>query len=493
MTPIERVAALADEKPAPAQAVKSSSTGFDLPGFIARHGLRIRKEKSADEFMLYELEVCPFNADHKGGSAYITQSADGKLGFHCHHSSCADKDWRKLRDFLEPDYQKRASQRASNGTTQSAPSDEALDILRQPAPPEVNSYPADATQMVADIERFIRRFVVLPDAAYLPSAIWVIGTYSVQHFDCFPYIALLSPAKRCGKTRLLEVLETFVYRPWRGTAPTPAALYRMMTEGPTLLLDEVEALNSKNRSESSQAILAILNAGHRKGATIPRCDGPNHELKLFAVYGPKAFAAIGRLPDTLTDRSIVVTMQRRTRTQKVERFLAARATAEAKPIRNGVASFAKAYQSAIGQAYGRLLGIDLEFLSDRDADLWIPLFAVCAVSAPDRVEELKGCAVTLSGAKAGDDANDSRPLRLLADIKAAWPDGNEHLDSKTLVEKLIGLEESLWAEYGLSQGKLAKLLRPFGVESRGIRIGEKTPKGYHYDSLKSAFERYLEA
>ena len=113
-------------------------------------------------------------------------------------------------------------------------------------------------------------------------------------------------------------------KPWRGTAPTPAALYRMMADSPTLLLDEVEALNSQTKSESAQAIHAILNAGHRKGATIPRCDGPKHELKHFPVYGPKAFAAIGRLPDTLTDRSIVITMQRRTKDQKVERFLTAR-------------------------------------------------------------------------------------------------------------------------------------------------------------------------
>ena len=97
---------------------------------------------------------------------------------------------------------------------------EALDILRQAAPPEVNSYPADATQLVADIERFSRRFMVLPDAAYLPAAIWVIGTHSVQHFDCFPYLALLSPAKRCGKTRLLEVLETLAPSLARNSAHT---------------------------------------------------------------------------------------------------------------------------------------------------------------------------------------------------------------------------------------------------------------------------------
>lgn len=352
--------------------------------------------------------------------------------------------------------------------------------------------PHSETDPVAAVEAFIRRFVVLPEAAYLPVAIWIIATHAAQHFDCFPYLALLSPAKRCGKTRLLEVLETLVCGPWRGTAPTPAALYRMMAAAPTLLLDEVEAFNSKNKSESAQAILAILNAGHRKGATIPRCDGPRHELKHFPVYGPKAFAAIGRLPDTLTDRSIVITMQRRTKGQKVERFLTARATAEAKPMRDGVASFATAFQGVIGRAYSRLLDADLEFLGDRDADLWIPLFAICSASAPDRVAELKRCAVTLSAAKAGEDADDSLPLKLLTDINAVWPEEQERCDTTSLLERLKVLEESPWAEYELSPRKLAKMLRPFGVEARGIRIGDRTPRGYEYDSLKTAFSRYLE-
>jgi len=350
----------------------------------------------------------------------------------------------------------------------------------------------DPAQVVANVERFIKRFVVLPEATYLPISLWAISTHTAQRFECFPYLALLSPAKRCGKTRLLEVLEMLAVKPWRGTAPTPAALYRMMADSPTLLLDEVEALNSKTKSESAQAILAILNAGHRKGATIPRCDGPKHELKHFPVYGPKAFAAIGRLPDTLTDRSIVITMQRRTKDQKVERFLTARATAESKPIRESAANFVATYQGAIEQMYNRLLDTDLEFLGDRDADLWIPLFAICSVSAPDRLAELKKCAVTLSGAKAGDDTDDSLPLTLLAHIKAVWPTGQGRCDTASLIEKLKAGDESPWAEYELSARKLAKMLRPFGVEARSVRVSDRTLRGYEYESLVPAFSRYLE-
>ena len=58
----------------------------------------------------------------------------------------------------------------------------------------------DPAQAVANVERFIKRFVVLPEATYLPISLWAISTHTAQRFECFPYLALLSPAKRCGKT-----------------------------------------------------------------------------------------------------------------------------------------------------------------------------------------------------------------------------------------------------------------------------------------------------
>lgn len=346
--------------------------------------------------------------------------------------------------------------------------------------------------LVSEVERFLRRFVVLPEAAYLTVSTWIVGTYVAQHFDCFPYLALLSPLKRCGKTRLLEVLEVLVRNPRRGTAPSPAALFRMMSAMPTLFLDEVEALNSRNKSETAQALLAILNAGHRKGATIPRCDGPRHEVKDFSVYGPKVFAAIGRLPDTLTDRSILVTMQRRIKTQEIERFLATRAASQAKPIRDALANFADAHQGVIEESYRHVLDLDLPFLGDRDADLWIPLFAICAVAAPDRVSELKRSSLVLSGAKAGTDADDSLSLQLLTDLKAVWPENEECCGTATLIASLRSLEESPWAEFELSPRKLTRMLKPFGLETRTIRFGERVCRGYRYDALEPAFLRYLE-
>ncbi|HKD06121.1 MAG TPA: DUF3631 domain-containing protein [Bryobacteraceae bacterium] len=352
----------------------------------------------------------------------------------------------------------------------------------------------DVDLLLRKVEKFVRRYVVLPEATYLPIALWAIGAHAADRFDCFPYLAILSAVKRCGKTRLLEALEVLVPDPWRGTAPSLAALYRMLQKKPTLLLDEVEAFNGRNKSETTQLLLAVLNAGHRKGATIPRCEPPRHEVVHFNVYGPKLFAAIGRLPDTLTDRSILINIKRRTKAQNVARFRQVSAATEAKPLHAGIARFAGTHQAEIEQAYERTLEFDLDFLSDRDADLWTPLFAICSIMDADRLPELKRCAVTLSAAKADDDVDDSYALTLLRDIRTVWPDGEDRLETAIMLQRLKALEESPWGEpdHSLTARKLARMLRPFEVEPRNIRVGDRSPKGYYFVGLKDAFDRYLD-
>ena len=354
----------------------------------------------------------------------------------------------------------------------------------------IPSSPTSSVDVIGEVERFIRRFAILPDAGYLSLATWAVATHVSEAFDAFPYIALVSPAKRCGKTRVLELLELLCLGAWRGTSPTSAALYRMLANSPTLLLDEVEALRGKQVSEVSQAILAVLNAGHRKGATVPRCDGPKNEVKHFPVFGPKAFAAIGFLPDTLADRSICITMQRKTASQSVARFLYSKGKSEAQPIRELQTEWASLNRETVRNAYEEMP--DLGFLTDRDADLWMPLFAVCAVAAPERIGELRQCAQVLTGTKAADDVEDSPPLKLLADVRCMWPSGDAHMATAVLLDRLKELPDSSWSDY-LNPRKLSRMLRPFGVEPRQVRTVNGNLKGYQFAEFEEAFSRYLPA
>lgn len=340
-------------------------------------------------------------------------------------------------------------------------------------------------------EVFIRRFCILPVPAYLPLALWAVATHIPNAFGAFPYVALLSPVKGCGKTRVLEILELLCANPQRITSASPASIFRMMKDAPTLLLDELEALRNNKPSESAQAILAILNAGHRKGATVPRCVPPDWNVEHFPIYGPKAFAAIGRLPDTLADRSFRIPMQRKTAAQSVERFIFAKTPGEAEPIRNAIASWAESNRDDVHQTYSSME--DLHFLADREADLWMPAFAVCAVAAPERVAELKRCALALSGEKAADDLDDSLALTLLADVRRVWMPGHQNMTTASLIKALASRSDSPWGEpeHKLTDRRLAGMLHPFEIEPRQVRTGLTTGKGYRFADFEQAFLRYL--
>ena len=348
---------------------------------------------------------------------------------------------------------------------------------------------ADAEQVLSGVEAFITRYVILPHPARLPVALWAVATHAFENFDCFPYLSLSSPTPRCGKTRLLEILELLVARPWRGTALTEAALFRFIeTRQPTLLLDEVEGLAKRHASERDSAVLAILNAGYKQGQTVPRCVGNSHELQQFRVYSPKAFAAIGHLPPTLADRSIVIPMQRRSPGESVARFRSERAKREAEPIRIAVEVNVTAFAGEIKRTYAELP--ELSFLSDRDEEIFSPLFAICAVFAPARMKELEDSSKALADGKSGDAVEDSLPIQLLHDVNELWPEGCENWLGREIIPALKSKPDAPWQELELSSRRLAKWLRGFGVVNRQVRTKNGSGKGYVLSELKLAVSRY---
>ena len=121
----------------------------------------------------------------------------------------------------------------------------------------------------------------------------------------------------------------------------------------------------------------------------------------------------------------------------------------------------------------------------------MPLFATLSVLDSSRMEELRKCAVTLTAGKVSDDEDGQTNLKLLADIRSVWPTAATHIFSAALVENLRELDESPWQEFELNTRRLAHRLRPFGIQTRTVRIGSATGKGYASDEFQPVFDRYL--
>jgi hypothetical protein len=366
---------------------------------------------------------------------------------------------------------------------------DAIEACWFPPPPTPAEPPEDGAALVRDAEDFIAALCILPPSTGLPLVLWAVATHAFAAlepiFDSFAYVQVKSPVPRCGKTRLLETIEMLAHEPLRSSNISEAALFRLAGGmRPTLLLDEMDDLNSK--SERAAALRALLNAGHRRGSLAYRCAGPAHdEVVAFDSFCPKAIAGLGGLPPALRDRCIVVEMQRRPPDQRPAR-LNQEARQRGAALQQRAARWFRQNAADVRVIYDNL---DLAFLEDREADCWSPLFAVLSIADPARLDELRSDAECLAGAKSADEESQPLSLQLLEDLRAVWPDGADKLQSQAAVELLRQLEERPWGE--MTKRKLSQALKRFSIRSRELRVGGVVARGYYRDDLEAAWARYL--
>jgi hypothetical protein len=339
---------------------------------------------------------------------------------------------------------------------------------------------------------FVRCYVVLAEVAALAVTLWIVHTHALAMAEVTPYLHITAAEKRSGKTRLLEVLSVLVARPWFTVRTTAAALVRKLaTEPPpTLLLDESDAAFRSGHDYAEQ-LRGILNAGYRRGGktTLLEKVGGNWVTKDLVVFGPKAIAGIGKLPDTVADRSIRILLRRRTPNEHVLRFRWREAEALGSPLKGRLCGWLSTRLPALADARP---DIPSE-LDDRAAEVWEPLLAIADEAGGDWPQRARQAARALSAGRGWED--DSLRVRLLGDIRAAFKElDTDRLPSEELVKVLVALEEAPWGDLKgkpLDTRALARLLKPHEVRPHQVRFGDKTLKGYELADFADAWGRYL--
>ncbi len=214
-----------------------------------------------------------------------------------------------------------------------------------PTPPAIGTLDATLTA----VEELLCRFVHFSDPAQ-PVAItlWIALTYLWAQFETRIYLVVTSAVKQSGKTRTFDVLEwRLIPAPWRAVRPSEAVTFRRLDrDHPTLLLDEYDTVFA-DRSGQFEGIRAIFNSGNRRGTKVSRAvaKGKGFELVDFDIYSPKALAGIGPLPDTITDRAIVIRMSRRAPGEPLARLRSKALQALAAPIQKALAYHPRAARS----------------------------------------------------------------------------------------------------------------------------------------------------
>ncbi|MFZ5862065.1 MAG: DUF3631 domain-containing protein [Nitrospirota bacterium] len=346
--------------------------------------------------------------------------------------------------------------------------------------------------LLHDLMQFVRRFVVLSPDQVCVIALWIVHTHAIDAAEATPFLDVTSPEKGSGKTRLLEILELLVARPWRAVAPSEAVLFRKLDrDRPTLLLDEVDAVFGP-KAKDHEGLRALLNSGNRRGASVSRCVGKQFDLKDFAVFGPRALAGIGRLPDTIADRSIPLRMVRRTREEPMEGFggpTRRRAEVDAAVIREQIAEWAAAHVATLKDATPDLPPA----LSDRTQDGAEPLLAIADAAGGEWPGRARAAVLALDGHTAPDEA--SIAVRLLADIRSLFADApSDYMTSEELCHALAAIEDAPWGDwYGkaITPRHLADRLKGFNIRPQKVRTGKDTRQSYRRDQFRETWSRYL--
>jgi hypothetical protein len=338
---------------------------------------------------------------------------------------------------------------------------------------------------------WVHRFVALSAQQEAVIAAWVLHTWVIDAAEWTPYLHVTAPEKGCGKTRLLEVLETIVCHPCRTGGMSPAALLRTVdADSPTLLLDEIDAAFGGNK-EMAEALRGILNEGAKRGGNFRKCNKMNHEMQTFNAFGAKAIAGIGALPDTVTSRSIVIAMRRQTTAEKVERFRERNIRAEVEELKAALQAWATPETIAV---LGDAKPLLPEQLTDRQMDIIEPLLAIADFAGGAWPEQLRAATLALFGSIASED--NSIGVQLLRDIRSVF-DGRatDTIFSANLAADLCDMDGQPWADWlngkGLNANRLAQQLKKYGITSGGtLRIGNETRKGYRRECFEEAWSSY---
>ena len=351
--------------------------------------------------------------------------------------------------------------------------------------PEPCADSVDGIELLNVLVATFKEYLVLPAGAPEAMALWTLHSYCHEAAWISPLLIFSSPTKQCGKTTCLTLLGSIVDKPLPSSNATAPTLFRGIDKHqPTLLLDEADTF-----LKDDEAMRGIINSGHnRSSAFAMRLVGDDYDVKTFSTWCPKAIAAIGKLPDTLMDRAIVVVMQRKKNTDKVKRLRGDKLH-EFESLRRQCVRWALDNIDAIKATDPDVPG----YLGDREQDNWRTLLAIADVAG--WTEVAVAAIKDLTPKKAEDD---DYGVKLLADIRTIFEDdGRDRMPSADIVAALNEIEESPWPGFfhgkGINAQRVARMLGGYGIKPYVQRTkgSKKTSRGYEKEAFVKIWSVYL--
>jgi hypothetical protein len=362
---------------------------------------------------------------------------------------------------------------------------------------KVEPYPEPVLlqQVLDDLCEYIRAYVVLEPYYVHILALWVVMTWVFDKFMRLPILLVTSPAHESGKTTLFLVLSKVVRKGILNVQTTSAIFFRVIhKDHPTLFIDEADTLLRENKD-----LTDIINASHTKGIVVLRCDPETYEPKPYDCFAPVALAGNNpTMAPATRSRCITITLKRKLPTEHCEKLGDGSELKEhAKQVASLIARAIQDITPLLEQQIKRREDLPgLKDLNNRALDLAKPLAIIALIAdlqAYGRIVKdgwFERAVTAIKTVVANSTDTEAKHIQLLRDIKTVFDQTQDKaLPSKDLLTKLKQLDGSPWDD--LTERTLAKMLKPFEVNPKVIRLGDKTPRGYERQSFEDPWKRYL--
>lgn len=344
-------------------------------------------------------------------------------------------------------------------------------------------------ELLDDIERLFDEYTILPTQAATVLALWVLFSYLFDVFSHAPRLLITSPQKGCGKTTLMGLLTALVLKPLAASNVSAAALFRVIESArPTLLIDEGDTFINDN-----EILRGVINSGHSKQtAFVIRTVSDDHLPMQFSTWAAMVIAQIGNPPETILDRSISILMERKRPDEQIARF---------NPDNEEISELLSELRSkAVRWAEDNIEELREhepampEFLHNRREDNWRPLISIADICGGGWPEKARNAARRLCEGNQQEDT--SVAVSLLTDIKQIFENSEAtKLTTEEILRELHRMVERPWPEWRnakpLTDRQMARILNPYRLSSKTIRIRDTQRKGYILSDFEDAFRRYL--
>lgn len=339
----------------------------------------------------------------------------------------------------------------------------------------------------------VMRHMSMREEDAIACVLWAVHTHIYEIFDHTPRLMITAPDAECGKTVLLyHMVGNLVTKPMPVENMKPAPFFRLAESAhPTYLIDEGDVFLNVDSD-----LMSGFNNGWEPHGGVLRCVGDDFDVRKFSTHTPVALAGVRiheKLPPTTVSRCIIVNLER-----AAEDEIAANDIYDAKVHRRALLDIGRKIARWCNDNRETVRHTDPELppkVINRPADKWTPLFAIARAAGGNWADHAKKAL-----AAQPDMSEPSKGLQLLTDIIGALMPEETHIATKELIRRLCDMADSPWPDYNfrerdldrrqIKDRQLAKLLRPYNIHPKAIRVGGVTPRGYDRKAIERAFKRY---